>query len=327
MNNFFKNKQLVVVGASGYIGSKLVLELSKINCTIIRITRDKDKLISFSNTLANIIDYEVNYDNINWNDILQDSDIVYYLSSQTSIYIAEKDILEDYNSSVKPLVGLLKYCEEYKNKLQIIFASAVTISGLTNVLPVNENTRDNPITIYDAHKLLIENYIKFYSSKNIIQGTSLRLANVYGPGVQSSSNDRGILNKMIYMSINGNNLSVYGSGEYVRDYVHIDDVVNAFLKASKHINKTTGNHYIISSGEGNTIKEAFKLITKKVSQILQVDTKIHNVDAPDTLALIEHRNFIGNSDNFFKATGWKHSIKFDDGIENTIKYFTGNKNG
>jgi nucleoside-diphosphate-sugar epimerase len=109
--------------------------------------------------------------------------------------------------------------------------------------------------------------------------------------------------------------------------VHIDDVVNAFLKAAVYIKNTTGNHYIISSGEGNTIKEAFQLITRKVSQILGIATNIKNVDAPNTLALIEHRNFIGDSNNFFKATGWRYSIKFNNGIENTINYFIGNRNG
>lgn len=325
MKNFFNNKNIAVIGASGYIGSKLVLELSKFECQINRITRNIKSLIPYYDSKAVIIDHEVDYNNVNWNIILNNIDIVYYLSSQTSTYVAEQDLIKDYNSSVKPIVEMLKQCENIENDITVIFASAVTICGLVESLPVNENYIDNPVTIYDTHKLLIENYLKFYSNKKSIKSASLRLSNVYGPGVQSSSNDRGILNKMALHAMHGKDLSVYGSGSYIRDYIHIDDVVNAFLKAAEHIDKINGNHYIISSGEGNTLKEAFELITQKVYDIMQIETKVYSVDAPETLSLIEYRNFIGNNNKFADSTGWRCNIKFQEGIESTIRYFNGAK--
>ncbi|MBL4711235.1 MAG: NAD-dependent epimerase/dehydratase family protein [Gammaproteobacteria bacterium] len=325
MKSSLKKKKIAIVGASGYIGSKLVLKLSEFDCSILRISRNKDKLKPLASTLANIMDFEVKYDDIKWEDILDNVDLVYYLSSQTSTYIAEKNIIEDYNSSVKPIVELLKYCEKINNNLTIIFSSAVTICGLTESLPVDETFKDNPVTIYDVHKLLIENYIKFYCSKSFIKGTSLRLANVYGPGTESSSSDRGILNKMISRAMEGHDLSVYGKGNYLRDYIYLDDVVDALLKAYEYIDKTNGNHYIISSGEGNTIKEAFELITKKVSEILEIHTKVNQASIPDSLALIEYRNFIGNSDSFMAHTKWKPTVNLNEGIKSTIKEFKGIK--
>lgn len=317
----FNNKTILVVGASGYIGSKLIYKLLNADCTIIRLSRDKNKLEKLEKQKARIIDYEVDYQNINWDKIAKDVDIIYYLSSQTSIYVAEKDLVTDYDSSVKPFVQLLKYCELKEKKVTIVFASAATICGITDKIPVDESFQDNPITIYDIHKLLIENYLKFYISKNIVKGVSLRLSNVYGPGIKSSNNDRGILNLMIKNALSGKDLTLYGDGDFLRDYIYIDDTVDAFLSASKNISKTNGNHYIISSGEQNTIKDAFTVISNHVSLLLHKPININFVDMPENSSLIEQRNFIGNSFDFNISTGWKFKISLSDGIKNTINYY------
>jgi nucleoside-diphosphate-sugar epimerase len=317
----FNNKTILVVGASGYIGSKLINELLNNDCTIIRLSRDKKKLKKLENQKAKVIDFEVDYQNINWSKIAKDVNIIYYLSSQTSVYIAEKDLIADYNSSVKPFVKLLKYCELKDKKITIVFASAATICGITDKIPIDESISDNPITIYDIHKLLIENYLKFYVSKNIVKGVSLRLANVYGPGIRSTNNDRGILNLMVRNALDGKNLTLYGDGEFLRDYIYIDDTIDAFFRASQYIYETNGNHYIISSGEQNTIKDAFTFIITQVSLKLDKLIEINYTDFPEDSSLIEKRNFIGNSRNFNLATGWKAKIPLGNGIKNTINYY------
>ena len=65
--------------------------------------------------------------------------------------------------------------------------------GLPENLPVNEACLDKPITIYDTHKCMAENYLKYYSRMGFVRGTTLRLTNVYGPGPKSSSKERGML--------------------------------------------------------------------------------------------------------------------------------------
>ena len=105
--------------------------------------------------------------------------------------------------------------------------------GLTEVLPVLETRRPNPITTYDLHKFFAEQQLLLASSCNIINAISLRLANVYGPSpTESLAKDRGTLSKITRMKFELKNLHIYGNGEYLRDYIYIDDVVNAFLHAS-----------------------------------------------------------------------------------------------
>ncbi|ADG94204.1 NAD-dependent epimerase/dehydratase [Arcobacter nitrofigilis DSM 7299] len=318
----FENKTIMVIGARGYIGSSFVNYLKNKYCNIIRIGRDPKIFSPIRKTIANVEDIELNFNSKEYIDAVRRSNVIFYFSAQTSTYTAEKDILKDYEDSVSPIVKLLSLCEKLSTKPTLIFSSAVTICGLVEKLPVNETFKDNPITIYDIHKLTIEQYIKFYAKKNIIKGCILRLSNVYGPGVNSSSSDRGILNLMIKKALNGENLTLYGSGEFLRDYIYIDDVISAFAHAYFHIdNETNGKCYVLGTGIKKSIKNAFDIIVKKSQKIVSNNVLIESVSMPTKISDIEYRNFIADSSCFCSETNWKAKVNLESGIEKTMNNF------
>lgn len=321
MNNFFINKTILIVGASGYIGSSLINTLKDVECRIIRISRNPKKLSLINDSNAEILDLELDFKCQKFLFEIKKVDIIFYLSSQTSTYVAEKDIIEDYKQSVAPLLNLLAVCDESDSTPTFVFSSAVTVCGLVDKLPVDESAETNPITVYDIHKLLIEKYLKFYTQKGIIKSCILRLSNVYGPGVKSSSSDRGILNLMIKKALEGEDLTLYGDGSFVRDYIYIDDVIDAFLRACKYIDNTNNKHYIIGSGLENDIKKAFELIVKKNSAITGKDIIINSIPMPLNMSKIESRNFLANNTLFCNDTNWIVRTTLDNGIEKTIKCF------
>jgi nucleoside-diphosphate-sugar epimerase len=171
------------------------------------------------------------------------------------------------------------------------------------------------------HKILAESYLKYYCNKGIVRGVTLRLANVYGPGPRSSSKDRGIINQMIIRSINQLPLTVYGNGEFIRDYIYIDDVVEAFLSAAECIDKVNGQFFYIGTGIGSSILEMFNLIAERSFIKTGYKTNIQFVDAPADLSPIERRNFISNINKFVKRTSWKPRTNLINGIDSTISYF------
>ncbi len=325
--NYFKNKNIIIVGASGYIGSSLVNSLKDFECKIIRISRNPKKLSFLKEISAEIIDLDLDFKSGQFLSEIKKVDIIFYLSSQTSTYVAEKNIIKDYEQSVVPILELLAVCDKLTSTPTFIFSSAVTVCGLVDKLPVDETTETNPITVYDIHKLLIEKYIKFYTQKGIIKSCILRLSNVYGPGVKSSSSDRGILNLMIKKALEGENLTLYGDGCFIRDYIYIDDVIDAFLRACRYIVNTNNKHYIIGSGLENDIKKAFKLIVKKNSTITGKDIKINSIPMPSNMSKIESRNFLANNTLFCNDTNWMVQTTLDCGIEKTMKNFKLDKEG
>ncbi len=317
----YTGKRILVTGASGYLATNLVNLLQNINCTIIRLTRDSNTLASV-NGIADIVDLTGDIrSKETWKQALEDVNIVYHFASQTSVYMAEKDPGTDLQSNVMPMLNLLETCRIKCWCPIIIFSGTVTEAGIPDDLPVDETHKDQPITIYDIHKLMAETYLKHYIHQGIVHGTVLRLANVYGPGPSSSSADRGVINMMMRKALAGESLTIYGKGKYLRDYIHIEDVVQAFIKVPINIDQADGKHFVIGSGDGHTIAEAVNMVADRVALKTGKRVSAIHVDPPLPLHPIEFRNFIANPQAFIDATGWKSNYALLEGIDSTINSF------
>ena len=191
---------------------------------------------------------------------------------------------------------------------------------MTNEFPVVESKTPNPITTYDLHKLFVEQELYIASQNNIINSIILRLANVYGPSLsESKAEDRGILNKLTKMRFEGKNIQIYGDGNNLRDYVYIDDVVNAFLHAS--IINSAENIFNVASGVGTRIKRVFSLISSEVEKHTGASGVVENVDWPKGINEIEKRNFIGSMELLKSVSGWSPSISLEEGIKFLVNHY------
>ena len=148
----------------------------------------------------------------------------------------------------------------------------------------------------------------------MLRACSLRLANVYGYGAASINSNRGILNAMLGRAVRGEPLTLFGDGSYVRDFVHLDDVVAAFLAAITSERTADGGHYVIASGRGHRLAEAFALIAQEALAQTGRRIEVRRVPEPDDLHPIERRNFIGNSHRFSDLTGWQPRIALAAGL-------------
>jgi len=319
IEKFYCGKKILITGGRGYLGSNLTCLLKDINCRIVRLDRSEESprerkgLAEIEDIVCDIRESAV------WEKVLDGIDIVFHFAAQTSVYVADERSVDDLKINVLPMVQLLEICKKNNYKPIILFAGTVTEAGIPIKLPVDESHPDKPITTYDLHKLMAENYLKYFSEQGIVKGVTLRLANVYGPGPKSSSADRGILNVMIRKALQGEDLTLYGKGDNLRDYVYVTDVVNAFLMAAKGIEPLNGQHFVIGTGEGYTLQEAFSLVAERVKRKTGVDVKIVNVDSPASQSAIELRNFVADSKKFINITGCKHEIDLIKGIDQTIE--------
>jgi nucleoside-diphosphate-sugar epimerase len=317
----FNNKKIVVTGASGYIGSKLVSAIQDADSLICRMSRDKRTLPIIKESSARIMDYEGSIQERRfWEKVLPESDIVFHLSGQTNLNYAQENVIEDWNANVLPMQQLLECCRQIKLTPSIVFSGTATQVGLTSKLPVNESVTDLPITIYDLHKLNAEDYLKSYSAQAFVNGVSLRLTNVYGPGTASMNKNRGIINQMAVKALIGNNLTVYGEGKYIRDYVFIDDVVSAFLNAIQFMSKLKSRHFLVGSGQGVSISDAISSVAENAQKITGRAVALDYVPEPLLLHPIERRNFIADISAFRENTQWFPATEFENGLGKTVKY-------
>ncbi|MBM3249798.1 MAG: NAD-dependent epimerase/dehydratase family protein [Candidatus Omnitrophica bacterium] len=319
---FYKNKTLLVTGAAGYLGQAVIAKLSAFACKIIALDKEPGPLEALPQAAARVslVKADIHDKNI-WREHLGGTDVLFHFAAQTSSRFANENPLLDLEANLVPIINMIEACRKEKISPQIIFSGTVTQAGLTPDFPVNETIKDSPVTIYDINKLAAERYLEYYSNELGGEALTLRLANVYGPGQTSSSMDRGILNAFIRKAINSEPLTIYGDGNYIRDYIYIDDVVEAFLIAALKLSALKGSHYLIGSGSGTTIKDAAGLIKEIVSLKTGREAKIQNVDPPDGISRIEFRNFVADSAKFCGATGWKAKVDLREGISRTIEHF------
>jgi len=303
-----------VIGASGYIGSKLVNKLTDSGCNVIRSSR-RDTITNgdseFVMAELDSLDF--------WLNIVEKSDVIIHLAGNTSINVANDNPALDLNSSVVPIYRLIEACKILRKRPRVVFASTVTAYGFTDNLPVSEATAENPESFYDLHKFFVERQLVLATKLNICDGVSLRLANVYGPSsANSSANDRGILNKIIGLALAGDIVSLYGGGNYIRDYIYIDDVVDAFILASIS-SKSVGEVFNVGSGVGTSVRDAFNAVTQEVYRQTNKIIEMKDVPWPENSPKIDMRNFIASIKKAHTCLGWSPKVSLQTGIATTVK--------
>jgi UDP-glucose 4-epimerase len=317
--NFFTGKNILVTGGGGFIAASLIKLLCAADCNIVRLLRNPAATwpdVGSARVEDRIGDVR---DPLLWQSLLDGIDVVFHLAAQTSTYEANRDPGADLDSNVLPLLLMLHACRERNISPAVICASTVTICGLPERLPVDENHPEAPITVYDLHKQMAENYLKYHVRIGTVRGVALRLANVYGPGPRSSRADRGILNQMVGRALRGEVLTVYGRGEQLRDYVHVDDVARAFVEAVIHLDALNGQHCIIGRGEGHSIAQALQLVAERVAARTGKLVQVTSVEPPAGLSPIEARNFVADTHRFTQATGWRAQNALPHGIDTLIE--------
>lgn len=301
--DYFKDKTVLVTGAFGYLAYHLRKLLEKTSCRLI---------------VPGVQEGDVRRPDF-WQPF-QGVDVIFHLAAQTSAYTANQSPAEDIAVNLMPVVYFIETACRTGNRPDFIFAGTVTQAGLTDLLPVNESFCDRPVTVYDINKSAAEKYLAYYASQLGGRSAVLRLANLYGPGPSGKRSDRGIVNLMVRKALAGEDLTVYGQGDFIRDYVYVEDAAEAFMLAAGHMEKLSGGYYIIAGGKGASINDMVNVIAEKVCQRTGLKVAVRNIDPPETLSPIEFRNFVGDSSRFMKATGWHPRVPLEEGIDRTIRF-------
>jgi nucleoside-diphosphate-sugar epimerase len=311
---------IVVTGASGYIGSALLARLRADGYATRAVSRAH---AAYPGSDESVV-ADLRRPNA-WRNILTGVAGVVHLSSRTDLRAVEADAASDEDINVVPVRALIDALETPGSRpLPIVFASTATIFGDRPPLPCDETAPDRPLSVYDRHKLTCEVLLKEATANGLAAACTLRLANVYGwaeavPGTMSTNSNRGIINAMMARAMRGEAVTVYGTGEYVRDFVHIDDVVAAFAAALATGQVRDGGSYVIATGQGHTLTETFSLVVREAKALTGTTVDIRNVPEPADLHQSERRNFIGNSRLFGSRTGWKPAIDLEAGVRRCMK--------
>jgi UDP-glucose 4-epimerase len=245
-------------------------------------------------------------------------DVVFHLVNATTPASANVDKLADLNANVASTLRLLDACREIGVSRVVFVSSGGTIYGIPNLVPTPETASTNPITAYGISKLAIEKYLGLYEYLYGMEYRVLRVANPFGP-YQTALKNQGVIAAFLRRVLDGKPIEMWGDGSVTRDYIFVDDVVEALMLAATH--EGIGRVFNIGSGEGRSLNDIVTTIDSLLGEKSLVERRPGRpVDVPVSIL-----------DTTFAANelGWRSRTPFDLGLQSTIAWMgsTGKKSG
>ncbi|MGB9854638.1 MAG: SDR family NAD(P)-dependent oxidoreductase, partial [Candidatus Bathyarchaeales archaeon] len=248
--------RVLVTGGAGFIGSHVVDRLLREGFDVVVL----DSLRSGS--LSNI-GYHMGDDNFEFirgdirdaglvGDLVRDVDYVVHLAALVSVPESVRDPDLAYDINVKGTLNLLKASVDCGVK-RFVYASSCAVYGNAERLPIKEDCLTRPELPYGFSKLTAENYVRKYFEDFGLETVCLRYFNVYGLR-QAYSDYSGVITQFLNCIERGFPLVVFGDGEQTRDFVYVDDVVEANLLALK-CGKAAGEVFNIGTGVAVSINQ------------------------------------------------------------------------
>lgn len=285
MNKFkldLTNEKCVVTGGAGFIGSNLSQKLANLGAHVTVIddfsTGNIENLRLLPSKSSTIISDTVTNAK-KMDEVLKEQDFVFHLAACSSIPLS---VSRPSHTSKINLGGTLNVINSsLKSSVKkIIFSSSCSIYGNPSKFPIDENFANSPQSPYAQQKLDSEINLEKANSENRLSATSLRFFNVYGPKQSLSTDYAAVIPKFFESCLSKNNINIFGNGQQTRDFVYVDDVVDAMIKTS--MSKESNGHVInIASGNEtkiNTLAEIIKKRTNKDNKIVYKNSREGDLD-------------------------------------------------
>lgn len=304
--------KILLLGAAGFIGTNLTIELAKRTedeITLVDRSKSFFKPIVSMN-LKNVCSLEADLTvDMDFDSILKGQEVVYHLVSTTVPTTSNQHISQELISNVVFSANLFEACIRCGVKKVVFISSGGTVYGKEVDCPLKEKTATNPISSYGVQKITIEKLLYLYRYMYGLDYRIIRLANPYGP-YQRPNGVLGAVTTFTYKALKGDEITVYGDGSVVRDFIYIDDVIRAIMKIVEGENK----HRIfnLGCGYGTSIKQVLETIEKALGIKLTVSyLEGRKVDVPV--------NYLDIS-RYEKYYGALNPISLEEGIRKTADF-------
>ena len=290
--------KLLITGSSGLIGGTFLQKKSENFTKIYTLGRSPSKLKEAEH---------IYYDFSSSSDLkLPEIDVVVHCAAQTSGVFNLDNLNSEFSINSIGTGNLLAACLKLKTKPFVLYLGTATQLGHTSKLySLDELPSDSPTTLYDISKLGGEMILQNLRDQGLINGVSLRLCNVFGRLNKTQKSDRGILDKVYNKCLAGDTVNIIGDGEFLRDYVHVDDVSEAIMCTLLSINKLKRFKYYIGTGKSTSLLDAFSIVRNIALKQTSNFSKFQFSEINDSLNPIHLRNFEADIEEFCESTKWK----------------------
>lgn len=298
----------LILGGAGFIGGNLVRTL------VARGERPR-VLIRSSSSLAVLEDVldriEVFYGDFQDNAVLhqatKDIDVVFHLISTTGPSSKIDSSLDDALTNFLPTIRLVDNCIANGVKKIVYASSGGTVYGEPQIIPIPEEHPLQPKSVYGQSKLTIENLLNFYVRAMALDINVLRISNPFGPG-QNPLKAQGIIAVALNCAYSDRVLQLYGKGEAIRDYIYVDDVIEAMILAAQ---KTGSSIVNVSSGTGYSVRDIVQTVEDVSGRIIRKEFIPTRTSDVDVSILCNKRAF--------EIYGWTPKVGIEEGLSRLVQ--------
>lgn len=324
IRNSFVKKHALVTGGLGFIGSNLVRRLVNWGANVTVVDNN------IPETGANFFNIEDIRHKVNVlitdirngttvRPLLAGKDFLFNLAGLSSHFGGMQNPIEDLEVNALAQLQILEYCREMNKEIRIVFAGTRQIYGITNRLPVNEDTRPFPVDYNGVSKLAGELYHIICSRIYNLWATSIRMTNTYGPRMRVKDGHQTFIGLWIRLVLEGKKLPIFGTGEQMRDFNYVEDVIDALLLSVTNP-IAQGKFYNLGGEAMNLIDTANLLISLNGSGSSTL------VPFPEERLKIDIKDYAGDYSRIKSELGWQPTINLKEGLARTLAFYRLYKN-
>jgi len=302
--------KVLITGGAGFIGSNLVDKLIEKGYEVVIIDNLSTGLKSNVNKKAKFYKADIQDKKISDIFLKEKPDVVFHYAAQISVRDSVQNPIDDAKTNILGSLNILENCKKNKIKKIIFSSSGGSIYGKTDVFPTNEDCKEVPLSPYAIAKLSVEKYLNFYYQSFGLEFVALRFANIYGPR-QNSKGEAGVIAIFSDKMIAGEPVIINGSGKQTRDFVYVDDIVNASISALEKNEIGVFNLGTATETDVNTI-------FLKLKEILNPNCKETHGQPQSG----ESERSCLDFSRAKKVLGWEPKYNLQKGLEKTADWFT-----
>ena len=299
---------VLVTGGAGFIGSHLVDRLLSLGYRVVVVDDLSTGRLQNLNKGATFYHTSITEPGLEEVFEREKPTLVNHHAAQISVFQSVRDPLKDAEVNIQGTLRLIELSRRYGVEKFIFPSSGGTLYGEPQYTPCDENHPINPLSPYALSKHVAERYLELYNHTYRLDYVTLRYGNVYGPR-QDPHGEAGVVTIFIMAMLEGRHPRIYGSGEQERDFIYVDDVVDANILAIQAQHK----EYNVGSGQGSSVNRIFEMVKRITKYRWSPEYRPARPGEVFKISL--------DYSKLDKEFGWRPRVGMDDGLLQTVEYF------